>query len=133
MGLGRWIGLMGAGAALSLGVTLCEVSTTINNFPDYHYNGTIGNERVVFEESPVSNKSHLHVTRPDGTQVEYILQEGSQHQLTLEEVVVGAGPNATRFSKDSKAAGITTVVEKAKPDVEKYLSSILEQKTALYK
>lgn len=86
-----------------------------------------------FDESPWRNRSHLHVTRPDGRKVEYILREGKGHTLTLEEVVVKDGDRETRYSGMSKNADIAAVVEKAEPDVAKYLSDIVEEKVQQYK
>ncbi len=75
----------------------------------------------------------LTVKRPNGTIVDYRLAENdSDHTLRLEEVVVEDGENFTSFRATSQNPEIAGVVERARPDVAKYLGSIVAQKAAQY-
>lgn len=117
----------------ALGIHLLDRSRT-NDFPEYHFNGNIGSEQVIFKEYVIPNSSSLVVQKPDGRRVSYSLFERPDHTLVLEEVAVStpAGGQNVLFSAKSPNQNIAAVMSTAKKDVDRYLAAIVTEKTRQY-
>ncbi len=99
---------------------------------EYHFNGTIGDEKVRFFEYDFDSTHILQVTRPDGTLVEYIDNMGDDFKLDV--LNFKKGNSITRYHrlKSNEEPDITRqpTFEEAQRQFDAYLKRILEVKTA---
>lgn len=134
-----WLGGIAVFVGMSAYIQWSEQDAWLrqNNFPEYHFSGNIGSERVIFEEYRTCNCSSLVVQKPDGRTVKYTLAERPDHTLVLEEVVVStvSGDGKVRevqFSAKSPNKEIAEVVKTAGQDAGRYLAAVVTEKTRQY-
>ncbi len=101
--------------------------STINNFPKYHFDGHIGENRVVFWEKPWTNHSVLNVIKPNGNQEAYVLAERGG-RLYLESVVTETAGQVKSLAENSGDPDVLAKLKRAKADSEEYIKSIVKAK-----
>ena len=119
------LGYAAIGVATIVGSSLL---LNYGNLPELRYNGVIGQDYVVFKESPWSPKSVLRVEKPGGQTIEYRLLEKSGQQLFLEKVVTEFAGQVTTLGPNAPNADANPAVKQAMVEVRGYLNMILKAK-----
>jgi hypothetical protein len=89
---------------------------------EYHYNGKIGEEQVIFYEKDYGD-NFLEVARENGTIIKYV--DNKSDDFKLEYVEITKSGVTTRYGKDAVGK---VVLEEAQKQFDNYLKQILETK-----
>ncbi|MEK6969971.1 MAG: hypothetical protein AABW48_06090 [Nanoarchaeota archaeon] len=108
--------------ALAVGGAGCD------NYPEYHFNGKIGDEQVEFTDSAFWHYNYLTVVKADGSKLEYL--DNVNLDLKVDEVRITVGNNLTRYCAGSKNPAVKPVMELAQKQFDAYLAKIIEVQTA---
>ena len=121
---------------LALGAIGCK---DYQRHPEYHFNGKIGGEIVVFHEKGVSdNLGHdvignvLTVYTKGGNRVSYLdfNDDFMVDRIEITTYALNIGSNRTKYKKDSKNPAVQEIIGIGQIKFDEYLKSITDHQTA---
>lgn len=95
-----------------------------SSYPEYHFEGKIGDEEVKFYEGRISSMNYLRVKKKNGIEIEY--KGRTYNDLKLEYVNITKNGKTTAYWINDETG--KPILEEAQKQFDSYLSQIKEAK-----